>query len=151
MIAGDGPERGELEAHAARLGVSDRVHFLGQVRHDRLPDVYSAADALVLASSSEGWPNVLLESMACGTPVVSTDVGGASEMVCTPEAGTIIGERSSDAIAAALHTLLAAPGDRDATRRHAERFSWDETTRGQEQLFESLHEAPQGVHLKSSS
>lgn len=151
LIAGDGPERAALEARAAHLGVAGRVHFLGQVGHDDLPGVYSAADALVLASSNEGWPNVLLEAMACGTPVVSTEVGGCSEVVAAPEAGTLIRERSADAIATALKSLLANPPDRAATRRYAERFSWDETTRGQEQLFESLRVVPQGAMLKSSS
>ena len=150
LIAGDGPERSALEAHAVRLGVSDRVHFLGQVQHDQLPSAYSTADVLVLASTSEGWPNVLLEAMACGTPVVATDVGGSSEVVSAPEAGTIIRERSADAIAIALQALLADPPDREATRRHAERFSWDETTYGQEQLFESLRALPHGAVLKSS-
>ena len=138
LIAGDGPERAALEARAARLGLAGRVHFLGQLRHGDLPRVYTAADALVLASDNEGWPNVLLEAMACGTPVVATDVGGSSEVVCAPEAGTIIRERSADAIATALQNLFADPPDRAATRLHAERFSWDETTRGQEQLFMAL-------------
>ena len=70
--------------------------------------------------------------------VDSTDVGGSSEVVCAPEAGTIIRERSADAIATALQNLFADPPDRAATRLHAERFSWDETTRGQEQLFMAL-------------
>lgn len=151
LIAGDGPERIALEARARRLGVHERVHFLGQVGHDDLPGVYSAADALVLASSNEGWPNVLLEAMACGTPVVATDVGGCSEVVTAPEAGTIVRERSADAIATALTDLLAHPPERAATRRHAERFGWDETTRGQEQLFESLRAVPRGAVLKGSS
>ena len=138
LIAGSGSEQGALERLAARLSVSDRVRFLGQVAHDALPRVYSAADALVLASSSEGWANVLLEAMACGTPVVATDVGGSAEVVAAPEAGRIVGERSSRAIAAALGKLLASRIDRVATRRYAERFGWDETTRGQESLFESL-------------
>ena len=138
LIAGSGPERQSLEQLVARLGVSERVHFLGQVAHDALPPVYSAADALVLASSSEGWANVLLEAMACGTPVVATDVGGSSEVVTAPEAGRMVGERSSRGIAAALSELLASRTDRAATRRYAECFGWDETTRGQERLFESL-------------
>lgn len=151
LIAGDGPERIALEARARRLGIAGRVHFLGQVRHDDLPGVYSAADALVLASSNEGWPNVLLEAMACGTPVVATDVGGCSEVVTAPEAGTIVRERSADAIATALKGLFANPPDRAATRRHAERYGWDETTRGQEQVFETLRGVPQGAVLRGSS
>ena len=68
LIAGDGPERAALEATAARLGLAGRVRLLGALPHAELPRIYGAADALVLASSREGWANVLLESMACGTP-----------------------------------------------------------------------------------
>jgi len=75
LIAGDGPERAALEQAAAHHGVTSRVRFLGLVPHDDLPALYGAADALVLASDREGWPNVLLESMACGTPV---EIGRAS-------------------------------------------------------------------------
>ncbi len=141
VIGGSGPERAHLERLAQRLGVTDRVRFLGQLPHQDLARVYSAADALVLSSDREGWANVLLEAMACGTPVVATDVGGSSEVVTSPEAGMLVHERSSVAIADALRRLFAAPPLREATRRYAERFSWDDTTRGQERLFEAVVKA----------
>ena len=75
LIAGEGPEEASLRALAARLGVAERVRFLGALPQARLRDYYGAADALVLASSREGWANVLLESMACGTPVVARTSG----------------------------------------------------------------------------
>jgi len=142
LIAGSGPEGPALARLAERLGVSARVRFLGQLAHQRLPSVYAASDALVLASSNEGWANVLLEAMACGTPVVATDVGGSREVVDAPEAGVLVRERDTRHIADALRGLLAALPDRAATRRYAERFSWDETTRGQERLFASLLARP---------
>ena len=138
LIVGSGPAQAALETHAANLRLSDRVRFLGQIAHDRLTTIYSACDALVLASSNEGWANVLLESMACGTPVVATDVGGSREVVDAPEAGIVIERRHPDSIAEALRHLFAAPLDRSATRRYAEGFSWDDTTRGQERLFASI-------------
>lgn len=138
LIAGSGPDAASLAALASTLGVTDRVRFLGQLQHGQLPLVYSASDALVLASSNEGWANVLLEAMACGTPVVATDVGGSREVVDAPEAGVLVARRDGAGIAAALERLLGALPDRAATRRYAERFSWDETTRGQERLFGSL-------------
>ena len=144
LIAGSGPDGAMLEALAARLGVADRVRFLGQLVHGELPYVYSAADALVLASSNEGWANVLLEAMACGTPVVATDVGGSREVVEAPEAGIIVGQRDASSIAHATRLVLTAPSDRAATRRYAERFSWDDTTRGQERIFAALARTPGG-------
>jgi glycosyltransferase involved in cell wall biosynthesis len=135
VIAGDGPERSALEALAARLGVADRVRLVGSVPHARLPLYYGAADVMVLASSREGWANVLLESLACGTRVVATPAWGSREAVAAPEAGVVIDEASPAAIAAAVGRLLAAPPDRAATRAYAEQFGWDETTAGQLAVF----------------
>ena len=150
LIAGGGAERAALAARADALGVGDRVRFVGQVAHDELSALYSAADVLVLASSHEGWPNVLLEAMACGTPTIATRVGGTPEIVAAAEAGVLVQQRTAAALVAALRTLLADPPDRAATRRYAEQFSWDETSRGQERLFASLstpapEPAPSGI------
>ena len=142
LIAGSGPEDESLRAKALHLGLAERVRFLGQIAHADLPLVYSASNALVLASSQEGWANVLLEAMACGTPAVATDVGGSREVIDAPEAGLVIETRSSSSIASGLRRMLATPPDRAATRRYAERFSWDETTHGQERLFGSLLHRP---------
>lgn len=134
IIAGGGPERERLEALAARLGVGDRVRLIGTRPHSDLPRLYSAADVMVLASSREGWANVLLESMACGTPVVASNIWGNPEVIQTRDAGLIV-ENNPDAIAAGVRDLLANPPDRQATRAYAEAFSWEETTRGQLDLF----------------
>lgn len=138
LIVGDGPERRALEALVAALGLGARVRFLGRKPHDELPGIYGAVDAMILASSREGWANVLLESMACGTPVVASAIWGTPEVVATPAAGALVQERTPVAFAAALRQLLAEPPARAATRRHAEGFSWDDTTRGQLELFRSI-------------
>jgi len=138
LIAGDGPEREALQALAERLGVAGRLRLLGAVPHARLPLYYAAADAMVLASSREGWANVLLESMACGTPVVATPAWGSREAVTAPEAGLVLDAATPAAIADAVRRLRAAAPDRAATRAYAERFGWDETTRGQLTLFRRL-------------
>jgi teichuronic acid biosynthesis glycosyltransferase TuaC len=138
LIVGEGPERPALERLAATLGVKDRVKLLGHVSHELLASIYSAADVLVLASSREGWPNVLLEAMACGTPVVASNIWGNPEVVTRPEAGELMLERTVDGVAAAVDKILKSPRDRAATRRYAENFSWDDTTQGQIRLFSEI-------------
>ena len=138
MIAGEGPERGALERQVKRLDLSRRVRFLGTLAHEALPRLYSAADLLVLASSSEGIANVLLESMACGTPVVTTAAGGCAEVVTCSDAGTVLTERSPQALREAIEGLWASRPDRGRTRHHAERFDWAETTRQQAALLHGL-------------
>jgi glycosyltransferase involved in cell wall biosynthesis len=138
LIAGTGPERKNLENQARQLGVAERVSFLGSVAQPQLKEYYNAADAMVLASSREGWANVLLESMACGTPVVASNVWGTPEVVAAPEAGVLMPERTPEGIARALRTLRENYPDHAATRRYAENFSWDATTEGQIQLFSRI-------------
>jgi len=135
LIAGGGAEKTAFEALAGRLGVADRVRFLGVLPQQALCTLYSAADCLVLASAREGWPNVLLEAMACGTPVVATDVGGIREIVAASEAGVIMDEWSAGGIVRAITRLRDALPTRSATRAYAEQFSWQPTTEGQLALF----------------
>ena len=138
VIVGEGEARAHLEAAAAQLGVRGRVTFAGSVPQERLRFYFSAADALILASSREGWPNVLLESMACGTPVVATRVWGSPEVVNAPEAGVLVDERSAEGLAKGLSRLFEAYPSAQATRQYAEGFSWDDTTQGQLRVFESV-------------
>lgn len=138
LLAGEGPERAALQALAERLGVADRVRFLGRVAHHELAEIYSAADAMVLASSREGWANVLLEAMACGTPVVASNVWGTPEVVAAPEAGQLMPERTPAGAVQAIKTLFADMPDRAATRAYAEGFDWGPTTQGQIDLFKRV-------------
>jgi glycosyltransferase involved in cell wall biosynthesis len=92
----------------------------------------------VLLSEREGWPNVLLEAMACGTPVIATRVGGIPEIVTVPEAGVQLDTSGPASIADAVMRLRKAGPDRRATRAHAECFSWDATTAGQLSLFSQV-------------
>ena len=123
-LAGKGADEAELRALAASLGLGERVHFLGQIGHDLLPLLLSAADAVVLPSEREGLANVWIEALACGTPLVIPDVGGAREVVTRLAAGRLAA-REPGAIAAALADLLAAPPAQAETAACAARFSWE--------------------------
>lgn len=135
LIVGEGPEHAALAAQAARLGVAGRVRLLGARPHPALPELYGAADLLILASSREGWANVLLESMACGTPVVASDIPGNDEVVRTQAAGRIAAANTPQGFADAVRALAAEPPSREATRAYAEQFSWEATSAGQKTVF----------------
>jgi teichuronic acid biosynthesis glycosyltransferase TuaC len=124
LIAGSGPEDQRLRDLAVKVGVADRVVLPGSVPAQRLPVLLSASNAMVLPSDSEGLANAWVEALACGTPVVVTDVGGAREVVRDESAGRIV-ERSSTAIASAVRALLADPPEQAKVAANAERFSWD--------------------------
>ena len=134
LIAGEGPERAALEARIARYGIADRVRLLGAVPHAELPGLIAAADVSALASSSEGLANAWVESLACGTPIVITDAGGAHEVVKSRDAGRVT-IRDGLAFAAAIDTLLADPPAPEATRAAAARFTWEANTAA---LYEHL-------------
>lgn len=123
LVIGDGPERSRLEALAAECGVAERTRFLGAVPHDTIPDLLRAADAMCLPSQREGLANVWIESLACGTPLVISDVGGAREVVRSDTAGRIVA-RDPEAIAAALHAILTAPRAPESVRAEAAYFTW---------------------------
>lgn len=142
LIAGQGPDREMLQTLASDLGVADRVELLGALPHEDLPSLYSAADMLVLATSRKGWPNVLLEAMACGAPVVATNIGGIPEIITRPEAGLIVPERTPEALAQGIRHLIANPPDRAATRAHAEAHGWDEVIAEQVKLYQDVLSHP---------
>ena len=93
VIVGSGTEAGNLRKRCHASAVADRVDFIPDISQDKLRTYYGAADALILASSREGWPNVLLESIACGTPVIATSVGGIPEVIKSREAGILLPDR----------------------------------------------------------
>lgn len=135
VIVGEGPQRSTLQRLIARLGLDQRVRLLGAMPQARLRSVYSACDALVLASSREGWPNVPMEAMACGIPVVASRVGGVPEIISDPRFGRLVDERTPPAFAQAISELLRTRPDRESVRAFAERYSWDATAAGQLEVF----------------
>jgi glycosyltransferase involved in cell wall biosynthesis len=124
ILAGDGPDRARLEGIARRTGIANRVRFLGNRPHHELAGLLAAANVMVLPTVSEGLANVWVESLAGGAPVVTSDVGGAREVIDSPAAGRLV-PRDPEAIAAAVRELLANPPDPVEVRRGAERFSWE--------------------------
>ena len=141
VIVGTGEERARLERLARAIGVAARVRFAGTVPQAELKWYYSAADALTLCSSREGWANVLLEAMACGTPVIATGIWGTPEVVASPAAGCLMRERTPAALAESFDELSGAYPERTATRRYAEQFSWKATTAGQLELMHKIVQA----------
>jgi glycosyltransferase involved in cell wall biosynthesis len=135
MIAGEGNEETRLRQFADRLGLASRVRFLGALPHAELCRYYNAADVMVLASSREGMPNVVLESLACGTPVIAAPFESAAELIHAPEAGEIAESRTPDAIALAWQRLEQGRRERSATRRYAEQFGWRPVAEAQCALY----------------
>ncbi|MET0518609.1 MAG: glycosyltransferase family 4 protein [Burkholderiaceae bacterium] len=145
VIVGEGEARERLLALAARLGVAGRVTLAGAQPNAELLRWYSAADVFVLASSREGWANVLLEAMACGTPVVASRIWGTPEVVTEAAVGRLVDAREGAAFAAAIEDLLASRPDRQAVRAYAEGFSWQATTDAQLSLFGRIRAAGESM------
>ncbi len=138
IIIGDGPQQRALREKAQACGVANRVRFIGNVSQHDLVDYYNAGDVLVNASSSEGLPNVVLESLACGTPVVATRVGGLPEVVRSDAGGVLIDRRDPTAIAEGVRAVVGAKRSRDAVRGEIEKFDWARTSDNLFQLFNRL-------------
>jgi len=113
MIIGEGTERRALEELAKQVGLSERVLFLGRRLHRELPDLYNAADALLLTSEREGAPMVVLEALASGTPVVATAVGGVPDLIRNGENGFLAADGSAARIGSALEACLGREWDRE--------------------------------------
>jgi teichuronic acid biosynthesis glycosyltransferase TuaC len=140
VIVGEGDEHERLQRQIISLRLEGRVTLVGARPNSELLQWYSAADALVLASSREGWANVLLESLACGTPVVATAIWGTPEVVREPVAGRLMAGRDAGSVVRAIRSLFWQYPDREAVRRYAEGFSWLETSAAQVALFREVME-----------
>ena len=138
ILIGSGPMEEELKKIAFSYNIEQRVHFVGVVSQNILSEYYAISDCLVLASSREGWANVLLESMACGTPVVATDIWGTPEVVASPDAGLLIKNRTANAISKGVKDLLSNYPERKRVRKYAEKFSWDETSQGLFNMYNNI-------------
>lgn len=126
-LIGTGPARADLEVRARRRQVAGRVIFTGSLPQTEIAHWLAAADAMALASASEGLANVWVESLACGTPVVTTDVGGAREVISGPDAGLLVAA-DPNAFADGIRSLCLNPKPQAAVRAFAEKFTWAANT-----------------------
>lgn len=124
VLIGDGEDRQRLESMAQYSAVAGRVHFTGSLPHAEIARHLQAADLAILPSASEGLANAWIEALACGTPLVITDVGGAREVLKEAVAGRIVA-RDAAAIASAARALLATPPARDAVAASVADYSWE--------------------------
>lgn len=143
-LIGDGPERSRLEQRVQTESLAEHVSFEGAIGHDQIADWYRAADVTVMSSDSEGLPNVLRESLACGTPFVSTDVGSIKE-IADEKYSILVPKQDSNSLAEAIGRSFAA-----IFAQHASDFqprTWKETARETIDLFERLS---QSAHSESN-
>ncbi|WP_371187646.1 glycosyltransferase family 4 protein [Thalassotalea maritima] len=137
FLIGEGPRKENLQALAIAEGVADRITFLGRLKQSQVAEYFQIADVSILASSREGWANVLLESLACGTPVIATKVGGNPEIIADHTVGILI-ERDYNSIVEAIRQIKSYGLCRDTIRNYAEKFDWQEVSNKQYQIFCNL-------------
>ncbi len=144
-IIGKGSSRDILLNEVEKLGVSNEVEFVGEIDHDMLPSYYRRSDIFVLPSLSEGLSNVLMEAMACGLPVVATDVGGNQELVEHDQGGYLVKPKSSEELAAAVTNLVEDPDLREKmgkfNRKYIEKFEQETVLRRRAKILEEVAEA----------
>ncbi|MDR4459457.1 MAG: glycosyltransferase family 4 protein [Nitrospirales bacterium] len=134
-VVGEGVERERLECLVQSLDLSERVRFCGEVPHEQLVWFYNAADVCCLLSEREGWPNVIVESLACGTPVLATSVGGIPEIVTSPKVGTLVA-RKPEHVATALKTSLERTWSKSEILKYAQQFRWSQTADAVKEVFQ---------------
>ena len=126
MVAfvGDGPNRQRLIEESVSLGVDHDVIFTGQKTHQEVADWMGAADWLLLSSRSEGWATVYFEAMACGRPVITSNVSSASDAICKPDYGFVVEPRTAEQFALAIADAMNTEFNQSTIRLYAEQHSW---------------------------
>ncbi len=146
-FAGHGPDRAALEAQALSSRLADRVRFLGSIDHEDMALWLAAADVMALATQSEGLANAWVEALASGTPVVTTNVGGAPDVIRTDTAGRLV-PRTAMAFASAIGEILARPPDADLVKREATPFDW---STNRDALYAHLSQLVSGYSPRNAS
>lgn len=142
-IAGDGPQLAALKLLAQKLGIADRVHFLGWQAREQLIEQYHWSNLFLFPSRHEGMPNAVLEAMASGLPVIASRIAGSEELVSNGETGFLFPSEDIEALRDALHKLISDTALRqtmgNVARRHMEeRYSWAATAKQYTLLLEKV-------------
>ena len=135
ILVGKGPELAALQELTVQLGCARSVTFAGEIDNNQLRHYYSAADVSCLPSRDEGWPNVVLESLACGTPVVATGVGAVPDILNAPEFGTVV-DPTVEAIHSGLQTALARSWSPKNLMAYAGTKTWDNVAASMEEFLQ---------------
>jgi teichuronic acid biosynthesis glycosyltransferase TuaC len=135
-ILGEGLQRASLEALVSEFGLRETVHFMGKRPNDELPLWFSAATVSCLASAREGWPNVVTESLACGTPVVATRVGGIPEILHSEELGILV-DQTVESVGEGLARAIGKAWDREAISTRTHSRTWDQVAAEIEEIFKA--------------
>ena len=125
VLVGDGPERPKIFELVQKYGLTDRVSFEGEVQHENIPSIMARAGLLCLPSIREGWPNVVMESLACGCPVVASNVGGVPEIISQPELGILVPSGNVMSLANALEEGLKRHWNSEYLSAHVKKRTWD--------------------------
>lgn len=150
VIVGEGPFREKLEKLVSSLGLSEYVRLAGARPHQELNLWFNAADLFCLASSREGWPCVLLESLACGTPVVATNIWGIPELICSDRIG-LLSEQSERDIAEKISLALKRPWDTDEIVQYARGHTWDRAALSVFEVFNSVLDGRSPTHASCNA
>jgi len=147
-IVGDGDERRKLEFLAQELGIRERIKFYGHVYKEKLLNVYQSSDVFVITSDYENFPNVILEAMACGLPVIATSVGGMTKQVRHGKTGFLVPPGNNKELAKAMEWFLQNPHmvvtfGKEARKFVVENFSWKRTGDQLEEIYGKLVESLQ--------
>jgi glycosyltransferase involved in cell wall biosynthesis len=142
QIVGEGDAKEELEKQAQGANLSPKIEFMGGIAHEKTPEIYNSADVFVLPSLNEGMSNTMLEALASGLPIITTDTGGSKELVQDGENGFIVKMKDSADIAEKIEKLMVAPELAqimgEASRRRALEMSWTNVAKSYYGLYKTV-------------
>jgi teichuronic acid biosynthesis glycosyltransferase TuaC len=138
ILVGDGIDKPVLQDYVRRHDLEATVLVVGRKNHQEIPLWMNSADLFCLPSLSEGMPNVVIEAMACGSPVVGTRVGGVPDIIKTENLGYVVPPADSAALSKAIARALSVEWNHQAISKFAQQMTWDTIARSYKSLFDSL-------------